>query len=232
VGAYLLVPVTATLLSGGAMRAVIGPPVAAASDALTGWLTGLGASAAVLLGAVLGAMMVADLGGPLNKAAYTFAITGVTGGGAVSARAASVMAAVMVAGMTAPLACWLATLLRPARFTPEEREQGKAAGVLGAVFISEGAIPFAAAHPLRVIPSLMLGGAAAGAATMVFGVTLGVPHGGLLALFAVGNVVGFIAALVIGVETGAAGLALSRRRREPADQVVSTIRPSGSPSIR
>lgn len=229
---FVLVPVTATLISGGAMLAVIGPPVAAAAAALTVWLTGLGGSAAVLLGAVLGAMMVADLGGPLNKAAYTFAITGVTGAGVATAHAASVMAAVMVAGMTAPLACWLATRLRPATFTPEEREQGKAAGVLGAVFISEGAIPFAAANPLRVIPSLMLGGAVAGAATMAFGVTLTAPHGGLLALFAIGHVLGFIAALILGIEIGAAGLALARRRRRPADQVVSTTRPSASPSIR
>ena len=165
----------------------------------------------MLLGAVLGVMTVADLGGPLNKAAYTFAITGVTGSsGAVGGRALSVMAAVMAAGMAAPLACWLATRLRPSMFTAEEREQGKAAGVLGAVFISEGAIPFAAANPLRVIPSLMLGGAVAGAATMAFGVTLSAPHGGLLALFAVGHLLGFLASLALGVETAAAGLVLLR----------------------
>lgn len=174
----------------------------------------------MLLGAVLGAMMVADLGGPLNKAAYTFAITGLTGTGAgiAGGHAASVMAAVMVSGMTAPLACWLATRLRPSTFTREEREQGKAAGVLGVVFISEGAIPFAAANPLRVIPSLMLGGAVAGAATMAFGVTLTAPPGGLLALFAVGHVLGFVAALILGVETGAAGLALTRRWRRPTPE--------------
>ena len=138
---------------------------------------------------------------------------GVTGSsGAVGGRALSVMAAVMAAGMAAPLACWLATRLQPSMFTAEEREQGKAAGVLGAVFISEGAIPFAAANPVRVIPSLMFGGAVAGAATMTFGVTLSAPHGGLLALFAVGHLLGFLASLALGVGAATACLVVRRDR--------------------
>ena len=211
---FLVVPLTATLVSGAAMLAVIGPPVAAAGAAMTTWLTGLGGSSAVLLGVVLGAMTVADLGGPLNKAAYTFAMAGMTG--ATSGRAMSVMAVVMAAGMTAPLACWLATRLRPAMFTPEEREQGKAAGVLGAVFISEGAIPFAAANPLRVIPGLVAGGAVAGAATMAVGATLAAPHGGVLALFAVGHLLGFLASLASGAAIAAALLVFMRPRARPA----------------
>jgi PTS system fructose-specific IIC component len=221
---FLLVPLTATVISGGAMLAVIGPPVAAASQALGTWLSALGGSSAVLLGAVLGAMTAADLGGPLNKAAYTFAITGVTGVGTTAASTATaatgatggrplaVMAAVMAAGMVAPLACWLATRLQPSAFTQAEHRNGTAAGVLGALFISEGAIPFAAASPPVVIPSLMLGGAVAGASTMAFGVTLAAPHGGVLALFAVSHVLGFLASLALGAGSAAACPVLARQR--------------------
>ena len=205
---FLIVPLTATVLSGGAMLALIGPPMAAASQALASWLTGLGGASAVLLGAVLGAMIAADLGGPLNKVAYTFALTGVAAAGA---RELSVMAAVMAAGMAAPLSCWLATRLRPARFSRDERRQGTAAGLLGALFISEGAIPFAAVRPLRVIPALVLGGAVAGAAATAAGATLAAPHGGVLALFAVGHLLGFVASVAAGAAVAAGGLLLARR---------------------
>jgi PTS system fructose-specific IIC component len=224
---FLVVPLTATVLSGGLMLAVIGPPVAAGGQALSGWLTGLGGASAVLLGVVLGAMTATDLGGPLNKTAYTFAVTGAAGvavTGTGGGRALSVMAAVMAAGMAAPLACWLATRLRPAMFTPQERQAGTAAGVLGAFYISEGAIPFAAARPVVVIPSLMLGGAVAGAGTMLLSATLAAPHGGVLALFAVGHLVGFLVSLVLGAATAAGCLVLARSlgrgtrlgRRSPA----------------
>jgi fructose PTS system EIIBC or EIIC component len=228
---FLVVPLAATLISGGAMLAVIGPPVAAAEHALGGWLSGLGGTSAVLLGTVLGAMTVADLGGPLNKAAYTFAIAGVTAAGVTGTPGGTAMAAVMAAGMAAPLACWVATWLQPSAFTQEEREQGKAAGVLGAFFISEGAIPFAAANPLVVIPSLMLGGAVAGAGTMAFGAT----HGGVLALIAAGHLLGFLASLAAGIAAAAACLVLDRLRgrgtRDSGDTSVPPARaPQASPA--
>jgi PTS system fructose-specific IIC component len=228
---FLLVPLTVTLVSGSAMLALIGPAVAAAERAVGTWLTGLGGLSAVLLGAVLGAMIVADLGGPLNKAAYTFAVAGVTGTGVHDDRALSVMAAVMAAGMAAPLACWLATVAQPSLFRAEERRNGKAAGVLGALFISEGAIPFAAAAPLVAIPSLMLGGAVAGAASMAFGTTLSVPHGGVLALVAVGHLAGFLGALTLGTGLGAAGLVVARlRRRARPDEDGEMTVPAAQPA--
>jgi PTS system fructose-specific IIC component len=224
---FLLLPLTATLLSGGAMLALIGPPVAVAERVLGEWLTGLGGTSALVLGAVLGAMIVADLGGPLNKAAYTFAVAGITGTGITDGRA---MAAVMAAGMAAPLACWLATVIQPVLFSPAERRSGKAAGVLGALFISEGAIPFAAAGPLVVIPSLMLGGAVAGAVSMAFGATLAVPHGGVLALVAAGHLAGFLAALGLGAGVGAAVLVVGRlRRRARPDVSGEAITTDGQP---
>ena len=214
----VFVPLLATLVAGGVMLTLLGHPLALVTTALGTWLTGLGGTSAILLGAVLGAMITADLGGPINKAAYTFAASGLTavGSGAVtsgtgSGSALSVMAAVMVAGMTAPLALWLATLARPQAFTPEERVHGPAAGALGAFFITEGAIPFAAADPLRVIPALMLGGASAGALTMAAHVTLEAPHGGLVALFAVGHVAMFLIALVLGTLISATAVLLAKR---------------------
>jgi fructose PTS system EIIBC or EIIC component len=162
----------------------------------------------VLLGAVAGAMMVADLGGPLNKTAYAFAVAGITGAGTV--RGPAVMAAVLAAGMAAPLGCWLATVLRPGRFTTAERRTGRAAGLLGALFITEGAIPFAAANPLRVLPGLMAGGAVAGATATALGATVTAPHGGVLALFAAGHVLAQLAALVAGSATAAGGVLVAR----------------------
>lgn len=210
---FFVVPLAGTLISAGAMLAVIGPPIATAVDALAGWLTGLGGASLILLGAVLGAMIAADLGGPLNKVAYTFAVAGVTVAGTAGHRQLSVMAAVMAAGMAVPLGCWLATRVRPGLFTEDERTQGAAAGILGALFITEGAIPFAAARPVRVIPGLVAGGAAAGAGAMAFGATLAAPHGGVLALFAVGHLLGWIASLAVGASVAATGLLLARRRR-------------------
>ncbi len=148
---------------------VVGAPVKAIMDGLTQFLQGMGSTNVVILGLILGSMMAVDMGGPVNKAAYTFAV------GLLTSDTYIPMAAVMAAGMTPPLGIAIATLVGSNRFTQAEREAGKAAGVLGLSFITEGAIPFAAKDPLRVIPSLIIGSATAGALSMYFGVGL---HGG------------------------------------------------------
>ncbi|KRE49248.1 PTS fructose transporter subunit IIC [Paenibacillus sp. Soil724D2] len=172
----LIIPLLATGITGLLMIYVIGEPVKAIMDGLTVWLKSLGSTNAVLLGLLLGAMMAFDMGGPVNKAAYTFAV------GLLASSVYGPMAAVMAAGMTPPLGLWLATILAPKKFTKEERDAGKAASVLGISFITEGAIPFAAGDPFRVIPSIMVGSALTGALSMLFGATLRAPHGGIFVL--------------------------------------------------
>jgi PTS system fructose-specific IIC component len=151
-------------------------------------------------------MMAFDMGGPLNKTAYAFATTGLGAAATATGNAPElkVMAAVMLAGMVPPIALALATVVRPGLFTIPERENGKAAWFMGASFITEGAIPFAAADPLRIIPSIMAGSAVTGALSMAFDVTLRAPHGGIFVLFAVGNILGFLIALAAGVLVAAA----------------------------
>lgn len=191
----LIIPLLATLIVGLLMVYVIGTPVKAVMDGLTVWLQGLGSTNAVLLGLLLGAMMAFDMGGPVNKAAYTFGV------GLLASSVYGPMAAIMAAGMTPPLGLWLATVLAPKKFAPEEREAGKAAAVMGISFITEGAIPFAAADPIRVIPSIMTGSAITGALSMLFGNTLRAPHGGIFVLpipNAVGHVGLYAIAIVIG----------------------------------
>ncbi|ADV67565.1 PTS fructose-like transporter subunit IIB [Deinococcus maricopensis] len=173
----LLLPLLGTLGVGLLMIYVVGTPVAAALKGMTAWLQGLGQSSAGLLGAVLGGMMAFDMGGPINKAAYTFS-TGLLGNNVYGP-----IAATMAAGMTPPLAIALATTLFKNRFTPDEREAGKAAAVLGISFITEGAIPFAARDPLRVIPAMVAGSALAGAISMAAGCQLRAPHGGIFVMF-------------------------------------------------
>jgi PTS system fructose-specific IIC component len=182
------------------MFIVLGKPLAALTSGLTHWLNSLSGSSAVVLGVVLGLMMCFDLGGPVNKAAYSFAAAGLSVTDPASLR---IMAAVMAAGMVPPLAMALASTVRPKLFTTAERENGKAAWLLGASFISEGAIPFAAADPLRVIPSMMAGGAVTGALIMATGTTLRAPHGGIFVFFAIGHIVAFIAAIAAGTAFGA-----------------------------
>jgi PTS system fructose-specific IIC component len=151
------------------------------------------------------------MGGPVNKAAYTFAV------GLLSSGIYAPIAAVMAAGMTPPLGIWLATVLAPKKFTPEEREGGKAAGVLGMSFITEGAIPFAAADPLRVIPSIMAGSAVAGALSMVLGATLKAPHGGVFVLLipnAVENLAMYVVAILAGTVVTAALLSVVKKNKE------------------
>jgi len=163
--------------------------------------------------------MCFDLGGPVNKAAYVFATTGL--GAAASPANLRIMAAVMLAGMVPPLAMALASTLRPQLFTEPELENGRAAWLLGASFISEGAIPFAAADPFRVIPSMMLGGAVTGALSEAFAVELRAPHGGIFVLFAVDGVVGFLIALVAGtIVAAAAVISLKSMRNVPETEPV------------
>ncbi|MFS0704479.1 PTS fructose transporter subunit IIC [Cellulomonas sp. 179-A 9B4 NHS] len=196
----VVVPLLSSLVVGVVMLVVLGRPIAAAMEGLTSWLNGLSGANLVLMGALLGAMMGFDLGGPVNKVAYTFAVTGLaTEGLAPGAVQYQVMAAVMAAGMVAPLALALATTVRRRLFTHAEQENGKAAWLLGASFISEGAIPFAAADPWRVIVSSLVGSSVTGALVMAFGSSLVAPHGGVWVLPLIGNPLGFVAAVLAGV---------------------------------
>lgn len=198
----VMIPLFASLIVGLLMLTVLGKPLAVVTESLTDWLNGLSGTSAVALGVILGLMMCFDLGGPVNKAAYSFAAAGLS---VTDPATLKIMAAVMAAGMVPPLAMALAsTVLRPGLFTPAERENGKAAWLLGASFISEGAIPFAAADPLRVIPSMMAGGAVTGALVMATGVTLSAPHGGIFVFFAVGQIAWYLVAIAAGTVTAAA----------------------------
>jgi fructose PTS system EIIBC or EIIC component len=196
----VIIPLCATLVVGLLMFLLLGRPLAWVTSSLTHWLNGLSGTSVIVLGAILGLMMCFDLGGPVNKAAYAFATAGLNVADPASLR---IMAAVMAAGMVPPLAMALASTVRPTLFTEPERENGRAAWLLGASFISEGAIPFAAADPLRVIPSMMAGGAVTGALIMAFDVTLKAPHGGIFVFFAIGNLVWFVLALAAGTVVGA-----------------------------
>ena len=191
----LVIPLISTAVVGLLMYVVIGRPIALITEGLTSWLNGLSGANAILLGLLLGLMMCFDMGGPVNKAAYTFAVAGLSTG---SAGALTIMAAVMAAGMVPPLAMALATVVRKSLFSEVERENGRAAWLLGASFISEGAIPFAAADPFRVIPSIMVGGAVTGSLAMLFGATLRAPHGGVFVVPLMGNPLGFLVAVVAG----------------------------------
>ncbi|GJD62714.1 PTS fructose transporter subunit EIIBC [Methylobacterium frigidaeris] len=205
----LILPLIGTLVTGLLMVYVVGVPVAALLAALTAWLKGMQGASALLLGLILGAMMAVDMGGPINKAAYA------SSAALISSGIYTPMAAVMLAGMTPPLGIALATRLFPGRFTAAEREAGSAAAVLGAAFITEGAIPFAAADPLRVIPALVAGSAVAGALSMTLGVALRVPHGGLFVLpipNAITPVLGAVVALVAGTVITAVLVGVFKKR--------------------
>ena len=191
----VIIPLVGSLVAGGLMYVVLGRPLAALTNALNNWLGGMSGASAVILGIVLGLMMCSDLGGPINKAAYLFATTNLA---VTNVGSLKVMAAVMAAGMVPPLAMALSTTLRPKLYQPAERENGTAAWLLGASFISEGAIPFAAADPLRVIPSMMVGGATTGALSMALGAASKAPHGGIFVFFAIDRVWAFILAIVVG----------------------------------
>jgi PTS system fructose-specific IIC component len=197
----LILPLVSTLIVGLLMIYVVGPPMKVALTALTDWLKGMQTGSALVLGLILGAMMAFDMGGPVNKSAYTFAV------GLLSSSVYAPMAAVMAAGMTPPLGLALAATLFKNRFTPDEQEASSAAFVLGISFITEGAIPYAARDPFRVIPSIMVGSAVTGALSMVLGCQQLVPHGGIFVLpipNAVTNLGGYLVALIVGtlVTTG------------------------------
>ena len=200
----VIIPLLATLISSGLMVIVLGKPLAAALTGLGNWLNSLSGTQAILLGIVLGLMMCFDLGGPVNKAAYVFATTGLTAAlsGSGGHQQLVIMATVMAAGMVPPLAMALSTTIRPKLYTAAERDNGKAAWLLGASFISEGAIPFAAADPLRVIPAMMLGGATTGAIVAGAGIELRAPHGGIFVFFAISNFLLFLLAVAIGAVVG------------------------------
>ncbi|MEU1343294.1 fructose-specific PTS transporter subunit EIIC [Streptomyces sp. NPDC005827] len=213
----VVIPLISSAIVGFLMFVVVGKPIASAQKGMTDWLNGLSGSNAILLGALLGLMMCFDLGGPVNKVAYTFATAGIAVSNP-SDSAMKIMAAVMAAGMVPPLAMALATTVRGKLFTQTERENGKAAWVLGASFISEGAIPFAAADPLRVIPSSMVGGAVTGALSMAFGATLRAPHGGIFVVPLIGNPFLYLIAIAAGVCVTTALVVVLKGLRKPAGQ--------------
>ncbi|EOC1327728.1 PTS fructose transporter subunit IIBC [Cronobacter dublinensis] len=191
----LIIPLFSSLIVGLAMIYVIGTPVAKILAGLTAWLQSMGTANAVLLGTILGAMMCTDMGGPVNKAAYAFGV------GLLSSQVYAPMAAIMAAGMVPPLAMGIATLVARRKFDKGQQEGGKAALVLGLCFISEGAIPFAARDPMRVIPCCIVGGAVTGAISMAIGAKLMAPHGGLFVLLipgAITPVLGYLLAIVAG----------------------------------
>ena len=195
----VVIPLLSTIITGAALVLILGRPLKGLSDGLASWLGGLTGTNLVILGVILGLMMGFDLGGPVNKVAYTFATTGlVAAGTSTDAPALKIMAAVMAAGMIPPLGMALATTLRPKLFSEAERENGQAAWLLGASFISEGAIPFAAADPWRVILSSMSGSAVAGGLVMAFGSTLRAPHGGIWVVPLIGGPLLFLLAIAIG----------------------------------
>src|SRR5699024_1778873 len=210
----VLIPLLGSLVVGLLMYLLLGRPLAALTSGLENWLNGMTGSSVILLGVILGLMMCFDLGGPVNKAAYAFATAGLAVDNPASLR---IMAAVMAAGMVPPLALGLATVVRSRLFSRAERENGRAAFLLGASFISEGAIPFAAADPLRVIPSMMAGGAVTGALIMAFSVESYAPHGGIFVFFAINPVWGYIVAILAGMLVGTVLVVIAKSaRREPA----------------
>jgi len=209
----VITPLGASLVVGLIMFFLVGRPLALINTGLTNWLSSMSGTSAILLGVILGLMMCFDLGGPVNKAAYAFATAGLA---ASTTASFQIMAAVMAAGMVPPLAMALATTVRPGLFSEPERENGRAAWLLGASFISEGAIPFAAADPLRVIPSMMFGGAITGALSMAFGATSRAPHGGIFVLFAIDNKLGFVIALLAGTVAAAIAVVAAKQFIKPS----------------
>ena len=193
----LILPLLGSFIVGLAMIYLINPPVAKIMTALSEWLKSMGDVNAMVLGVIIGTMMCIDMGGPVNKAAYTFSV------GMIASQVYTPMAAAMAAGMVPPIGMAIATWLARNKFTANQRDAGKASFVLGLCFISEGALPFVAADPLRVIISSVLGGATAGAISMSLGITLQAPHGGLFVVPFVSEPLMYLAAIAIGsVVTG------------------------------
>ena len=215
----LIIPLFASLFTGLVMIYVVGKPVAGMLEGLTHFLDSMGTTNAILLGVLLGGMMCVDLGGPINKAAYAFSV------GLLASQSYAPMAATMAAGMVPPIGLGIATLIARRKFAQTEREAGKAAMVLGMCFISEGAIPFAAKDPLRVIPASVLGGALTGALSMYFGCKLMAPHGGLFVMLipnAINHALLYLLAIVAGSALTAVVYAVIKRP-EAVDMALETV---------
>ena len=209
----VIIPLFASLAVGILMFMLLGRPLAALTSGLTNWLGGMSGTSAVLLGVILGLMMCFDLGGPVNKAAYAFATAGLT---AATTASFEIMGAVMAAGMVPPLAMALATVVRPRAVQRAGAGERQCRWLLGACFITEGAIPFAAADPFRVIPSMMFGGAITGALCMAAGVTSRAPHGGIFVFFAIGHLLWFIVAILVGTVAGALAVIAAKQFVKPS----------------
>lgn len=207
----LLYPVFGILLMGVLIQLIINPPVAWLNEALYGLLARLGTGSRVLLGVLLGGMMSVDMGGPINKAAYVF------GTASLASNEFQIMAAVMAGGMVPPLALALAVFAFRDKFSEKERQSGVANLIMGACFITEGAIPFAAADPLRVLPACIIGSAVAGGLSMFFGCGLRAPHGGIFVLPVISHPFGFLAAVILGALVGMLLLGVLRKRIEPRE---------------
>ncbi|HDR6297087.1 PTS fructose transporter subunit IIC [Bacillus cereus] len=202
----LLYPVFGLLITGVVMQKVVNPPVVALNEMLTGWLNGLSGTNAILLGLILGGMMAIDMGGPINKAAFTFGIA------AIEAKNFGVHSAVMAGGMVPPLAIAFATTFFKSKFTEAERKSGLTNYIMGASFITEGAIPFAAADPVRVIVSCVVGSSIAGALSMLFQITLPAPHGGLFVIALVNKPVLYIFSIFIGTVVSALMMGIWKKK--------------------
>lgn len=208
ISSVLFYPLFGILIVGLIMTFVIEPPIGALNTMLNTALTNMNGSSKILLGIILGGMMSIDMGGPFNKAAYVF------GTASIAAGNYNIMAAVMIGGMVPPCAIALATLLFKKKFTKEERQSGPTNFIMGLAFITEGAIPFAASDPLHVLPSCIIGSAAAGALSMAFNCTLMAPHGGIFVFPVVGNALMYVVSLVVGTVIGALLLGLLKKNVE------------------
>ena len=204
----LLYPLFGILFIGLIMTFVVEPPIGALNTALNTGLTNMGGASKVVLGMIVAGMMSVDMGGPFNIAAYVF------GTASIAAGNYDIMAAVMIGGMVPPCAIALSTLLFKNKFTKAERESGPTNFIMGLAFITEGAIPFAASDPLRVLPSCILGSAAAGALSMAFNCTLMAPHGGIFVFPVVDHAVMYFLALIVGTVLGAVALGLLKKKVE------------------
>jgi PTS system fructose-specific IIC component len=220
----VVIPLLSAFVVGFIMFVVVGQPIAAATRGMNDWLGGLSGTNAIALGALLGLMMGFDLGGPVNKVAYTFGVAALAGAAGGSS---TIMAAVMAAGMAPPIALAMATVLRRTLFTEAEREAGEAAWLLGGSFITEGAIPFAAGDPVRVIPSMMIGSAVTGGLSMAFGSSSPAPHGGIWVVGLIGKPLLWVVAILIGAAVGSLCVIVAKSigRPEPAGE--ATV-PAGS----
>ena len=208
ISSVLFYPLFGILIVGLIMTFVIEPPIGALNTMLNTALTNMNGSSKILLGIILGGMMSIDMGGPFNKAAYVF------GTASIAAGNYNIMAAVMIGGMVPPCAIALATLLFKKKFTKEERQSGPTNFIMGLAFITEGAIPFAASDALHVLPSCIIGSAAAGALSMAFNCTLMAPHGGIFVFPVVGNALMYVVSLVVGTVIGALLLGLLKKNVE------------------